>query len=198
MEKFAQLKREILACNFCQEKFGYEPHPIFWGNKRAKIMQISQAPSLNVHNTLKPFNDLSGKKLRQWYGIDDDTFYDPDNFYITSLAHCYPGKSKSGGDRLPPKCCSDKWLKQEILSVENDIYIIIGSYAAMKLFPKQSFNKLIFSIQIFNGKPAYVLPHPSPLNMRWFKNNPEFEQDRIKVIRKVVHDLLVKGSRKQS
>ena len=42
-----------------------------------KIMQISQAPSLNVHNTLKPFNDLSGKKLREkWYDIDDETFYD--------------------------------------------------------------------------------------------------------------------------
>jgi uracil-DNA glycosylase family 4 len=133
MEKFDRLKDEILNCRLCNEKFGHDCHPVFWGNKNAKIMQISQAPSLNVHNTLKPFNDLSGKKLLQWYGISDDIFYNPENFYITSLAHCYPGKSKSGGDRLPPKCCSDKWLKQEILLVENEIYIVIGSYAAKKV-----------------------------------------------------------------
>ena len=190
MEKFEELKAEITACKLCKSNFGYEPHPIFWGNKNAKIMQISQAPSLSVHNTLKPFNDLSGKKLRQWYGIDDDIFYNQNNFYITSLAHCYPGKSKNGGDRLPPKCCSDRWLKQEINIVDNQIYIIVGSYAAKRLFPNQKFNDLIFNDQILNGKRTYVLPHPSPLNMRWFKNNPKFEQERILEIRKTIYNIL--------
>ncbi|MCR1961964.1 uracil-DNA glycosylase, family 4 [Thomasclavelia cocleata] len=190
MDDFNKLKYNISKCNSCKDDFGYEPHPIFWGNKNAKIMQISQAPSLSVHNTLKPFNDLSGKKLRQWYGIDDDIFYNQDNFYITSLAHCYPGKSKSGGDRLPPKCCSDRWLKQEIEIVENKIYIVVGSYAAKKLFPKKNFKDLIFNDQFLYGKRAFVLPHPSPLNMRWFKNNPNFEQERILEIREVIHSLL--------
>ena len=58
-----------------------------------------------------------------------------DNFYITSIAHCYPGKSKNGGDRLPPKCCADKWLKKELEYVQNDIYILIGGKAAEYLFP---------------------------------------------------------------
>lgn len=190
METFERLKKEILDCNLCKDNFGYEPHPVFWGNKKVKIMQISQAPSLNVHNTLKPFNDLSGKKLRQWYGIDEDTFYNQDNFYITSLAHCYPGKSKSGGDRLPPKCCSDKWLNQEIALVQNDIYIVIGSYAAKKIFPEKNFTDLIFNDQILNHKIAYVLPHPSPLNMRWFKNYPEFEEKRVKEISEFINKLL--------
>lgn len=192
MNKFEKLKAEIIACKLCEHNFGYEPHPIFWGNKNAKIMQISQAPSLSVHNTLKPFNDLSGKKLRQWYGIDDNIFYNQSNFYITSLAHCYPGKSKSGGDRLPPKCCSDRWLMQEIKVIDNEIYIVVGSYAAKRLFPGQKFNDLIFNDQILYGKRAFVLPHPSPLNMRWFKNNPNFEQERVLEIRKVIYKLLFK------
>ena len=63
MNKFEKLKAEIIACKLCEHNFGYEPHPIFWGNKNAKIMQISQAPSLSVHNTLKPFKLLAGVEI---------------------------------------------------------------------------------------------------------------------------------------
>ena len=52
---FEELKQEILKCRQCEEKFGFEPHPILMGNVNSKIMQISQAPSQNVHKTLKPF-----------------------------------------------------------------------------------------------------------------------------------------------
>ena len=44
--------------------------------------------------------------------------------------------------------------------------------------------------QVFNGKPAYVLPHPSPLNRRWFKTYPEFEAKRVKEIRAVIKSLV--------
>ncbi|MDF2802494.1 MAG: uracil glycosylase superfamily protein [Anaerocolumna sp.] len=73
---FNKLKEELLSCRECEEKFGFEPHPIVWGNNDSKIIQISQAPSQNVHDTLKPFNDLSGRKLRhEWYDINDEIFY---------------------------------------------------------------------------------------------------------------------------
>ena len=106
MKDFGELKQKIQECRYCQRQFGYEPHPVVWGKPNAKIMQISQAPSLNVHNTLKPFVDL------------------------------------------------------------------------------------IFNDQVFNGKPAYVLPHPSPLNRRWFKTYPEFEAKRVKEIRAVIKSLV--------
>lgn len=189
-DKFKELESQIRTCKDCKEHFGYEPHPIMWGNLQACIMQISQAPSLQVHTTGIPFHDASGKKLRSWYAIDDETFYDKDNFYITSLAHCYPGKSKSGGDRLPPKCCAPKWLYQEMQIVDAKMYIVIGSYAAKLLFPNQSFEELIFHDQVLQGKRAFVLPHPSPLNRRWFKQHPSFESQRIIEIRKVIYEVL--------
>lgn len=189
-DTFALLENQIRKCTDCKEQFGYDPHPIMWGNPHARIMQISQAPSLLVHTTGIPFNDNSGKRLRQWYAIDEATFYNKDNFYITSLAHCYPGKSKSGGDRLPPKCCAKKWLYQEIDVVNAKIYIIIGSYAAKLLFPNQSFEELIFHDQVLYDKKAFVLPHPSPLNQRWFKKHPDFESKRIVEIRKSIYEIL--------
>lgn len=44
--------------------------------------------------------------------IDDNTFYNPKNFYITSLSHCYPGKDKNGNDKIPPKIYYETWIKK--------------------------------------------------------------------------------------
>ena len=46
---------------------------------------------------------------------------------------------------------------------------------------------LLYSQQLknLNNKLTIVLPHPSPLNMRWFKANPGFE-NRLVEIRKII------------
>jgi len=41
-----------------------------------------------------------------------------------------------------------------------------------------------------NGKLTLVLPHPSPLNIKWFKEHPEFMDNRIIEIRKFIVKLL--------
>lgn len=190
--EFSELINKINSCDKCKKKFGFTPHPVVIGSANAKIMQISQAPSQNVHQTRKPFNDASGRKLRgEWYLIDDATFYNEDNFYITALAHCYPGKSKNGGDNIPPKDCL-KWLMAEVEIVNPNIYIIIGAKAAKVFFPNDCYNDLIFKNNILNGKTAIVLPHPSPLNIRWYKNHPEFMGERIFEIREIIHRVLNK------
>ncbi len=118
-----------------------------------------------MHETGIPFNDASGRRLRQnWYQISDAQFYDPDLFYITSMGHCYPGKGKTG-DKKPPRCCFDMWTKRE-------------------------FTELVFQDQEYDGIPCYVLPHPSPLNVRWFRMHPEFEIQRMPVIREKLHQVL--------
>lgn len=191
MTEFHILKDEIKSCRICRSKFGFEPHPIVFGNENAKIMQISQAPSKSVHETYKPFNDASGKKLRgEWYEIEDEVFYNPDNFYIVSVGHCYPGKLPSGGDRQPPQICAKKWLTQELKAVNNKIYIVVGGVAANFFFPKQNFTSLVFENKQINGKPTFILPHPSPLNRKWFKDNPQFESKRIVEIRNCVRNVL--------
>lgn len=189
--KFEELIKNLKHCELCKDYFGFRPHPIFWGNKNSKIVQISQAPSLTVHKTFKPFSDQSGKKLKyEWYKIDDETFYNTNNFYIVSLAHCYPGKDKNGNDRIPPKRCYETWVKQELKYINNKIYIIIGAKAAKVFFPKEKFNDLVFKNNYLNGKLALVLPHPSPLNFRWIKDHPKFLEERIVEIRKTVTKII--------
>lgn len=188
---FTVLKNDILNCRDCQEVFGFKPNPIFWGNENAKIVHVSQAPSKNVHNTSKRFNDLSGKKLMSWYQINEETFFNPDLFYITAISHCFPGKAANGGDIRPPRDCAKKWLLNEIAVVNNELYLIVGREATNFLFPHKEFKELVFENQTLNNKPAFILPHPSPLNIKWFKNNPQFLEKRLPEIRKIINNLII-------
>lgn len=191
MDGLDELKTELRACRECQDLFGFEPRPVCMGNSSAKIMQVSQAPSIHVHNTGRSFNDISGRRLRgEWYKISDETFYDPNVFYITSVGHCYPGKSKHKGDNPPPKICAQKWLSREIDMVNNKMYILVGKAAADFFFPRADFTELVFSDHTIRGLPAYVIPHPSPLNVRWFKDNPDFERTRVEDVRNAIHAVI--------
>ncbi len=186
-----KLKDDLKKCRICEKDFGFTPRPVAFGKTNSKIMHISQAPSKNVHLTQKSFNDASGKKLKQeWYQITDEEFYNDDNFYITSVGHCYPGKNKYGKDNPPSRICKELWLKKELELVKCKLYVIVGSYAAKYLFPKEKFEDLVFKDNLLNGKKALVLPHPSPLNMKWFMNHPNFEKERILEIRKTIKHVL--------
>lgn len=188
---FEEFICNLKKCVLCKDEFGFTPHPVVFGNEYSKIVQISQAPSKTVDFTLKPFTDKSGEKLKyEWYKIDDDVFYNPDNFYITSLAHCYPGKDSCGNDRMPPKICYDTWVKNEIKYVKNKLYIIVGAKAAKVCFPNENFNDLVFKNNYINEKLAIVLPHPSPLNKKWFKDHPNFMEKRVIEVRCIINDVL--------
>ena len=83
MEKeFNDLIENIKKCEICKDKFGFQPHPIFLGNINSKIVQISQAPSATVHETLKPFTD----KFRLIV-VAGRMYYAHDKFY-TSIEEC--------------------------------------------------------------------------------------------------------------
>lgn len=189
MTELEKLQAQLRACRHCEGML--EPRPVVHGNPGAPILQVSQAPGRKVHETGIPFNDASGRRLRQdWYQISDAQFYDPDLFYITSMGHCYPGKGKTG-DKKPPRCCFDLWTRREIeLKPGTRMMLVIGREAASRLFPKREFTELVFQDQEYDGIPCYVLPHPSPLNVRWFRMHPEFETQRMPVIREKLHQVL--------
>lgn len=189
MTELEKLQAQLRACRHCEGML--EPRPVVHGNPGAPILQVSQAPGKKVHETGIPFNDASGRRLRQdWYQISDAQFYDPDLFYITSMGHCYPGKGKTG-DKKPPRCCFDLWTRREIeLKPGTRMMLVIGREAASRLFPKLEFTELVFQDQEYDGIPCYVLPHPSPLNVRWFRMHPEFETQRMPMIREKLHQVL--------
>lgn len=192
----AEFQQRLKGCRYCRDVLGlgFEPRPVVWGKERAPIVIIGQAPSLSASLCGRPFSkdlekpDASGRRIISWLGVTEDVFFDQEIFYITGVAHCYPGRGK-GGDLPPPRVCAEKWLEEELSYLSPKIFIVLGRYAASWAFPKMSFEELVFGELRFKGKPAVVLPHPSPANRGWLKKHPRVER-RLVVLREIVRRVL--------
>ena len=54
---------------------------------------VGQAPGAKVHASGVPWGDRSGERLRNWMGIDTETFYDKDRVALVPMGYCYPGRA---------------------------------------------------------------------------------------------------------
>ena len=72
---FAKLQRDIRACTLCAENLPRGPRPVFQISRTARILIAGQAPGSKVHASGIPFDDASGNRLRDWLGLDRETFY---------------------------------------------------------------------------------------------------------------------------
>src|SRR5271163_3078843 len=97
-DEFDRLLAEIRACRVCAAHLPLGPRPIVRGRPPARLLVISQAPGIRVHETGLSFDDRSGERLRDWLGIDRETFYDETRVAIMPIGMCYPGRDTRGGD----------------------------------------------------------------------------------------------------
>ena len=174
------LINNIRQCRDCEADLPLGARPIVRGAALAKILIIGQAPGAKVHASGIPWDDASGRRLREWMGVDEQKFYDESRIFIMPMGFCYPGKGSSGD--LPPRPeCAPKWHEALLAELPNiEIILLIGQYA-QKYYLKQNFINLTETIEAFQRYlPRYFpLPHPSPRNQFWLKKNPWFEQNAI-------------------
>lgn len=71
------------------------PRPIVAAHTNARIIIIGQAPGTKVHLTGIPWDDPSGRQLRQWLNISDALFYDESKIALMPMGFCYPGKGET-------------------------------------------------------------------------------------------------------
>lgn len=172
------LLRDISACTLCADKLLDGPRPVVQASATAKILIIGQAPGRKVHETGIPWNDPSGRRLREWLGVDDETFCNPELFAIMPMGFCFPGTGKSGD--LPPRPeCAPAWHQALLQQMPNiQLTLLIGQYAQNHYLedkPK-TLTDTVKAWQQWAPK-TFVLPHPSPRNQFWLKKNPWFEDD---------------------
>jgi len=165
--------------------------PIFQINPNARILIIGQAPGRKVEESCIPFNDKSGEKLINWLGIDKETFYS-EKIAIMPMDFYYPGKGKTGD--LPPRPFIANEYHKEILDLMSDIRltILIGKYSTDYYLKGKTKKNLTETVRNFEEYLPEFFPivHPSPLNFRWQKNNPWFENEVVPVLREYVNSIL--------
>ena len=188
------LLHTIRSCTLCKDQLPHEPKPVLNYHPKARILLIGQAPGLKVHQTGIPWNDQSGKRLRSWLGVSNEQFYNPKIFAIVPMGFCYPGTGPSG-DLPPMKICAPTWhttILQELQNIE--LVLLIGTYAQKYYLPhlkKFTISEIIDQQDPENDR-YFALPHPSPRNIRWFKNNPFFEEKVIPTLQWRVQQCLNK------
>jgi uracil-DNA glycosylase len=180
------LLNSIQRCEVCKDSLPLGLRPVVQLGVNSKIILIGQAPGRRVHETGIPWNDASGRKLREWLEVDEAVFYDPQVFSIMSMSFCYPGKGISGD--LPPRPeCAPLWHSKILKNYRNTpLILLIGQYAQLHYLKKACKSNLTETVRNFKEylPEFFPLPHPSPRNQHWMKANPWFIKEVIPELRK--------------
>lgn len=187
-----KLLEEIRACTECEKNLPLGPRPIVAASASSKIAIIGQAPGTAVHKSGIPWDDPSGRRLREWMGINDAVFYDETNIAIVPMGFCYPGKGNSGD--LPPRPeCAPLWHKPLFKMMnEIELTLLIGQYAQKYYLGKSMKRTLTETVQNYEQYlPKFLpLPHPSPRNNIWLKKNEWFERDLVPTLKSIISSAL--------
>jgi uracil-DNA glycosylase len=199
----ADLVAQVRACHICagsRKPLPHAPRPVLQASDTARVLIAGQAPGVRVHASGRPFTDPSGVRLRDWLGVDEDTFYDPRRFAIVPMGFCFPGLDASGGDLPPRPECAPAWraaLMAEMPQVE--LVICLGAHA-MRWHMGEGFGGSVDQAvrnwrQGLALTPAVIpLPHPSWRNSGWLKRNPWFGAELVPELRHRVARLLGTGA----
>jgi uracil-DNA glycosylase len=174
MDHVGPLLDEIAACRVCAKKLAHSPRPVVQLGAKARVLLIGQAPGRKVHDSGVPWDDDSGRRLRDWMGIGEADFYDPGKVAMLPMGFCYPGKA-SGGDRPPRPECAPLWHGRALEVLPPDrLTLLIGTYAHARYAPGKG--TLAERVRRGSGSPdVFVLPHPAWRSALWMRDNPWFE-----------------------
>ncbi len=194
----ADLLREVRACAVCAAHLPFGPRPVVRGRAGARLLIISQAPGTRVHETGLSFNDRSGDRLRDWLGLDRDTFYDEDRIAILPMGFCYPGVLPNGGDKPPRPECAPLWHAKLLARWPRiALTLLVGSYAIdyyLRATRRPTMTETVAAWRQYPpDPPAYLpLPHPSWRTTAWERKNPWFQAELVPELRKRVAALVAR------
>lgn len=197
----------IGLCRICRDRpdggperrLPHEPRPVAWLSDTARVLIAGQAPGLRVHETGLPFNDASGDRLRQWLGVDRETFYDRSKFTIAPMGFCFPGYDDQGHDLPPRRECAPHWRPRVMEAMPQvELILAIGHYAQTWHLDSRRRRTMTETVSLWreflftnaDGPRVLPLPHPSWRNTGWLKRHPWFEDEVLPVLRREVSLLI--------
>lgn len=184
MATLSLLLTEVRACTICKDSLPLGPRPVLQFHPKARILIAGQAPGRKVHESGIPFDDASGKRLREWLGVTPEQFYNPELFAILPMGFCFPGTGTSGD--LPPRPeCAPAWRDQLLGELNQlEMTLVLGKYAQAYHLGKSN-SSLTERVKMWrtHWPNTVAMPHPSPRNNLWLRRNPWFETELVPRLR---------------
>ena len=184
-ETLDQLLNHVRRCAICAAHLPFGPRPIVQVDREARVLVIGQAPGSKVHASGFPWRDESGARLREWMGIDEETFTDARRIAMVPMGFCYPGKGASGD--LPPRAeCAPLWHERLLSHLpERRLTLLVGAHAQGSYLKGPGKTNLTETVREFHRHlPAiFPLPHPSWRSTIWMRKNPWFQAEALPALR---------------
>jgi uracil-DNA glycosylase len=157
----------LLQCRRCPRML---PSPVSGGPILSKVMLVGQAPGVREPILGKPFAWTAGRTLFGWF----DKFCHlsetevRSQIYFAAVCRCFPGKTTSGGDRVPVpdeiRNCSS-WMNDEIDLLQPGLVVPVGKLAIAQFLTFEKLDQVIGrSFRLRRNRRAFdliPLPHPS-------------------------------------
>ncbi|GJD49480.1 hypothetical protein OPKNFCMD_2211 [Methylobacterium crusticola] len=196
---FARTAAAVRACRLCREAprhgppLPVEPRPILQGSAAARLCIASQAPGNRAFRSGVPFQDPSGRRLRDWLGLDEPAFYDAGRVAIVPMGACFPGHDAKGGDLPPRRECAETWRAPLLAGLPAlELILLIGQYSQAWHLGRRpgGLTATVAGWRAILAEPRrprlLPLPHPSWRNTAWLKAHPWFEGELLPVLREEV------------
>lgn len=173
---------EIRGCTLCEPEI--EARPVVQAGAQASLLIAGHAPGSKVHKSGVPWDDASGSTLRDWLGIDAQTFYDPAKVALVPMGFCYPGRGKSG-DKAPRSECRRRWHGELMpLLPKVRLTLLLGQFAQRYHLGAESLGSVTANVKAWRRFGERIpLPHPSPRNLPWRRKHPFFERELLPELR---------------
>ena len=182
--------KEIKEANPKYTNMGWEP--ILQVYAESRILIIGQAPGIKTQEAKNVFLDESGKRLREWLDVSEDTFYNSKMISVLPMDFYFPGKGKSG-DLPPNKDVAKIWHPRILACMENvEITILLGAYSNKVYLGDKMKSNLTNTVKSFREYLPEYLPliHPSPRNQIWISKNPWFKADLLPEVQNIIKSIL--------
>jgi len=189
MSDLATKVNKCARCDLGCEKLvdGHDPHVMGYGNPRAEIMFIAEAPGLQECIYKRPLTPpgTSGKIYEK---ILKDLDLTREDVWTTNTVLCRPPKNRNPEPWEVHKCKT--YLKQQLDIVEPKIVITFGRFAAQILIGSFKITKEHGQLRRSESFGVNVFPvyHPAYVARGYGNTSEEFKKD-IKKLKRILSTL---------